>query len=415
VGKAAQASSKAFTSLPPGTSEAPVLLIWGKPTTNEEADGMMRYGTSLMVRQRPLVTLSAAALGLSALLAACGSPTVSPSAPMATPTVLPSASLTATPFATSSPTETPLLSPSLLPDGLSYSDLDGVPVTPDLAHRLPLAIMIDDSPPARPQSGFSSASIVYQAPVDAGQDRYMMIFQEGTASDIGPVRSARPYEVYWASEYNAMLGHFGGDDKSLTVVIPSLSGVIYNMDDLNGGSCPYHRIAQRVMPHNAYTNSAALIGCLGKKHYPSIYQGAPTRPFRDDMLPSQRPTSASISIPYRTGVVGYVYQPDSDSYLRYVGGKPQVDPANNRQVKARNVIVMFQALSTDQYNRPVVASVGSGTALVFQEGLAITATWNKPSNTALTRFYDAAGAEIPLVRGEIFIASVPLGTKVTYK
>ena len=45
---------------------------------------------------------------------------------------------------------------------MAYSDLDGVLTQPDLAHRLPMAIMIGDNAPARPQLGFSSASIVYQ-------------------------------------------------------------------------------------------------------------------------------------------------------------------------------------------------------------------------------------------------------------
>jgi len=163
-----------------------------------------------------------------------------------------------------------------------------MPASPDVAHRLPMAIMIDDNRVARPQSGFSSASIVYQAPVDGGEDRYMLIFQEGTASDIGPVRSARPYFVYWATEYKALYGHFGGDNKSLYVVLPALSKSVYNQDDLSGGSCPYHRIATRAAPHNAYTNSAALINCLPHMGYPSTYQGLPVRPFQDDLPASQR-------------------------------------------------------------------------------------------------------------------------------
>jgi hypothetical protein len=36
----------------------------------------------------------------------------------------------------------------------------------DAAHGMPLAIMIDDQQQARPQSGISSASIVYQLPID---------------------------------------------------------------------------------------------------------------------------------------------------------------------------------------------------------------------------------------------------------
>ena len=84
------------------------------------------------------------------------------------------------------------------------------------------------------------------------------------------------------------------------------------------------------------------------------------------------------------------------------------------------MIVLFQALSIDPnsepgHKRPVVANVGSGKAMVFEEGKAIVGTWKKTSNTALTRFYDSSGNEIPLVRGEIFMQSVPIGTAVTYK
>jgi hypothetical protein len=283
-----------------------------------------------------------------------------------------------------------------------------------------MAIMIDDNAVARPQSGVSSASIVYQAAADGGEDRYEMIFQEGTATDIGPVRSARPYFVYWADEYKALYGHFGGDAHSLRQVIPANLRYIYNMDDLNGGACPYHRVSTRAAPHNAYTNTAALISCAAKMHYPATYQNLPTRAFRDDTVLAERPASQTITIKYRTGTVGYQYDPTSDSYLRIIGGSPEIDPANNQQVYARTIVVMYQAVgydpgSLDEVNRPYVYNVGSGAATIFMEGQAITATWKKTSNTALTRFYDKSGNEIPFVRGEIFIQSVPIGTAVTYK
>jgi hypothetical protein len=318
-----------------------------------------------------------------------------------------------------SPSETPAASATPGPDWV-YSDLDGALAPPDLAHRLPMAIMVDDNAAARPQSGFSSASIVYQAPADGGEDRYVMVFQEGTATDIGPVRSARPYFVYWAAEYKALYGHFGGDVKALQQVIPANLNNIYNMDDLKGGSCPYHRISTRAMPHNAYTNSAALITCVKKMGYPTTYQNLPVRTFKDDAPLSQRPATQSIWVPYRTGLVSYIFDQATDSYLRLVGGHYQTDPANGQQVKARNVIVLFQSVTTDSvtepgHNRPVVANVGTGKAIVFLEGQAIVGTWKKASNTALTRLYDSSGAEIPLVRGEIFIQSVPIGTAVTYK
>jgi hypothetical protein len=96
-----------------------------------------------------------------------------------------------------------------------------------------------------------------------------------------------------------------------------------------------------------------------------------------------------------------------------------MDAGSKKQVTARNVIVLFQPLTYDSkvdpgHNRPVIANVGSGKAIVFKEGKAITATWKKVSQFAVTRVYDSKGAEIPLVRGQIFMQSVPTTTKVTY-
>jgi hypothetical protein len=369
-------------------------------------------GTPLANGHRDVTALVAVG-ALALLIAACGGSS-SPSSPAPQPT--PSPSPTATEVPAISPEETTSASP---PPGLAYADLDGVVVASDLAHRLPVAIMVDDNTAARPQSGFSSASIVYQAPADGGEDRYMLVFQEGTASDIGPVRSARPYYIYWAAEYKAVFGHYGGDAQSLKQVIPAMSAAIYNMDALEGQPCPYHRISTRAMPHNAYTNTAAQISCAAKYKYPAIYQGVPVRAFADDSPLSERPASQTISIPYHTGSVSYKFDPATDSYLRSVDGHVQIDQANKQQVHARNVVVLFQTLTYDSkiqpgYNRPVLANVGSGKAIVFKEGQAIVGTWKKSSNTDLTRFYDASGNEIPLVRGRIFIQSVPTSTKVTY-
>ena len=228
-----------------------------------------------------VVTAGAAAFVVAQPFAiAQATPSASPSLEASTSpsqSASPAESLSPSPMDTTEPSPTP----SSLPADWAYADLDGVAAPQAAAHRLPMAIMVDDNAVARPQSGISSASIVYQAYADGGEDRYMFVFQEGTATDIGPVRSARPYYVSWVDEYKALYGHFGGDANSLRVVIPANAKNIYNMDDLNGGACPYHRIATRAAPHNAYTNSAALISCAAQKGYPATYQNLPTRTFKD--------------------------------------------------------------------------------------------------------------------------------------
>ena len=84
---------------------------------------------------------------------------------------------------------------------------------------------------------------------------------------------------------------------------------------------------------------------------------------------------------------------------------------------ARNVVVLWQSLTTytePGHTRPVVGQIGKGQAMVFRDGLAIPATWQKNDDTDLTRLYDASGQEIPFVRGRIFIQVVATGTKVTH-
>jgi len=49
---------------------------------------------------------------------------------------------------------------------------------------------------------------------------------------------------------------------------------------------------------------------------------------------------------------------------------------------------------------------------VFREGRVVEATWRKDDDASPTLLLDAAGAEIPLVRGRTFIQVVPPRTKV---
>jgi len=281
--------------------------------------------------------------------------------------------------------------------------------------------MIDDNVVARPQYGFNAASIVYQAPADGGEDRYMAVFQELDAPRIEAVRSGRPYFVNWASEYRAAFAHYGGDAKTLKL-LPTLDRkVLYDVDALYGSGSAFHRDAKRSAPHNAYTSSDAVRAIALKHGAPAtISADVGVRPFADDLPADQRPAKGSITVPYNRGATGYTYDATANAYLRSVAGKPQVDAADGKRVTARNVIVLFMGLSIDPesepgHARPVLAQIGSGTALVFRDGHVIKGTWRKASAADLTRFYDAAGTEITLVRGRIFIQVVTTGTKVTYE
>ena len=286
--------------------------------------------------------------------------------------------------------------------------------------HLPVAIMIDDNVQARPQYGFNAASIVYQAPADGGETRYMMVFQEKDAKRVEPVRSGRPYFVDWATEYRSALAHYGGDYKTREYLPTIDNKYMYDIDALAGSGPAFHRDKTRKAPHNAVTSSTSVRTRAVKEGAPAtMVPGLGVRPFADDLPAAQRPARGSIKVPYNRGATSYTYDKASNRYLRSVAGKAQIDAADGKRVTARNVVVLYMRYSVDSrtepdHNRPVFDHVGSGNGLVFRDGHVIKATWRKPSAHDLTRFYDAAGNEISLVRGRIFIQVVPTGTKVTY-
>lgn len=281
--------------------------------------------------------------------------------------------------------------------------------------------MVDDNVQARPQYGFNAASIVYQAPADGGEDRYMFVYQEQPAKRIEPVRSGRPYFVNWASEYRAAFAHYGGDAKTLKY-LPTINGkVIYNVDALFGSHAAFRRDGRRPAPHDGITSTKAVRKMAAKHGAPStIPTTVEVRAFSDDMPAAERPAKSSIHIPYNRGSTSYTYDKAANSYLRSVAGRAQFDKADGKRVTARNVVVLWMGLSVDpesepHHHRPLLDHIGKGRALVFHDGHVIKGTWRKASASGLTRFFDQAGNEIPLVRGRIFIQVVATGTRVTYK
>lgn len=362
----------------------------------------------------------AALLAVAVLGSACGGDSPAPSASAAPTTpasASPSTTATATP--TPAPTATPVPTPTPTPDVLPAA-LSGVLVDAELADRLPLAVMLDDARVARPQSGFNAASVVYQATADGYETRYMLLFGEGDSDEVGPVRSARFFLVQWAQETRSILSHYGGDQRTRTY-IKYHPDQFTSVDGLGRGRKAYHRIKTRAAPHNAYTSTEDL-RAMGER------LGAPEtmpadlhrRPFRDPSPVEARAETQRIRIPYRTNVITYAYDRDSNRYLRSIDGKRHVDPADGKRVAPTNVVILFQKFRIDTkiepgHSRPDITTTGSGRAIVLREGSAVEATWRKKDDLSPTRIFADDGTEIRLVRGQTFIQVVPTGTKVTIK
>jgi len=312
-----------------------------------------------------------------------------------------------------SPTPTPAPTPVLVPDPLT-----GRLVSPAVAARHPIAVMVDDLSPARPQSGFSAASIVWQAPAEGGIPRYMMVFQEGIPGDVGPVRSSRYYYIAWAAELRAVYAHAGGSPQALATLRQKGNGqLVYNTDEFRyGGS--FRRIKTRFAPHNLYTTGKQLrrlVATVGAKDAAIKWPWT----FAPDAPLEQRPVGGRITINYLANAIRYDYDRTTNTYLRSnTSEKKQIDASTKQRVAPKNVIVMlmhFGPLNDGSKKHRLEAQViGSGPAWIATNGRTITGTWKKTSLTSPTRFFDKSGKPVTLTAGQTFVQVMPYGSKMSF-
>jgi hypothetical protein len=365
--------------------------------------------------------LAIGGLALVIVLGACSGSTPSRS-PVAVvdPSPSPSAEPTATPEPTASPSPTPAPTPTPSPTPqLVPAPLTGLPVELDRARRNPVALMIDDHPDARPQSGLSSADVVWHAPAEGGIPRYLALYQSRMlGSDIGPIRSARVYFLLWASEWNALYGHSGGSPQALRMLRDKGQGeYVFDANEFRYGGGAFGRVDFRQAPHNVYTD-AQRMRRLGIRLGAEDHDQQPVWTFGPDAPLADRPDGGSIKVPYPYDTVSYAYDRESNTWLRGVSGaKRQIDAATDRQVAPKNVVIMHVKFieTGDSKHRLEGDIVGSGKAEVYTNGVVTKGTWKKDGETDPTGFFDADGQPVVFTAGQTFIQVVPTDLDVTVK
>jgi len=288
-----------------------------------------------------------------------------------------------------------------------YSELTGNLVADEAAsNQAVTAIMIENSPDARPQSGIKKAGVVFEAIAEGGITRFLTLFQEDKPQLVGPVRSVRMYYVDWLAAFDASVAHVGGSAAALTEV---RNGSYRDIDQFFN-SASYWRATDRYAPHNVYTSFAKMDALNKAKGYnTSTFDGFP----RTDGKASETPTATSININISSALynTSYTYSAKTNTYARSLGGVPHLDRENG-QITPSVVIALKVNESTvleDGY-RQNIDTIGKGDAVIFQNGEAISATWSKSSRKAQIEFTDKDGKVISLNRGQTWISAVPNGS-----
>lgn len=296
------------------------------------------------------------------------------------------------------------------------SPLTGVEVSPEKATQPVVSVIIENLyPNARPQSGLSSAGVVYETLAEGGITRYQAFFGDNYPPDLGPVRSIRTYFVRWGLEYDAPVVHAGGNADALDMISPL---GLKNLDQFFNGSY-FRRISSRYAPHNLYTTGDQISKLMAAKGFNTKPSFAPW-PRKDDQK-STVPTASSITVQpsYYDYQVSYAYDPADNSYARSIRGVADIDANGNIPVKPKNVIVLkaptSYGLTRSGEQTVIIQTVGSGSGVIFMDGKATEITWRKASDAGRTQFFDVNGKEVALNRGQTWISVIPVERSVSYQ
>jgi hypothetical protein len=218
--------------------------------------------------------------------------------------------------------------------------------------------------------------------------------------------------VRWAAGYDAAYVHSGGSGEALAL-IQSLG--VKDLDHGRFGEQIASRVSSRFAPHNVFTSMSRIDSVAESQGFKS----SDFTPFArkdtsdtDDKTAKPTPTARTISFNisganYNTS---YTYNSETNDYARVMAGLPHKDQDSGKQITPEVVIALEMAYGYHPDGvHSTYANIGSGNALIFQEGQVIEAIWSKNSDKASLTLKDEAGKNIELVAGQTWITAVPSG------
>jgi hypothetical protein len=310
-------------------------------------------------------------------------------------------------------TPTPTVQPTPEPPKGTPCPLTGLPVEDEEDLKLrPIAVMIDNEYNARPQSGLLEAEIVYEFPVEGNITRYMAVYHHNHSEKIGPVRSARPYFIDKALEFNAVYVHCGGSPQALRDLVALK---VDTLNDLKGSPC-FWRAKDRKMPHNLYTSTKLMREVMESSKFNTKTAPQYFR-FSDEFLDLDGKKTRSISFNYsKNYVVGYEYDEKDKLYYRTINGVRLKDKESGKDIAMTNIIVeKTSARVLDDVGRLEVSNIGKDRGYYLTGGKLIEIEWSKSGRSERTVYKDLKGNEILINKGTTWIQVVPGYVKTEIK
>jgi hypothetical protein len=297
------------------------------------------------------------------------------------------------------------------PAVLATWPLTGVVAQGAMPQRPALAVKIENSREARPQTGLEQTDMVWEEVVEGGITRFVAVFHSQEPKEVGPVRSVRPMDPKIVGPLKGLIA-FSGGQRQFVALLPAAGLQIFSQDQ--GAAGFYRKKGVGPAPHNVYGTPATWWAAADATH-----RAAPPQQFVHARTAAQATAAVSGTA---TGALnltmsGYSHpawswDAASGTWLRSEGTTASVSRAGVR-LSATNVVVLRVKLvdtgTKDPAGNPVPETVleGSGEALVATGGKTVKATWTKGDQLAPVTLTGADGAPVTLAPGNTWVEMVP--------
>ena len=297
------------------------------------------------------------------------------------------------------------------PEGPIIYPLTGIQVD-EVLQRPAIAVKVENSAAARPQSGLEDADIVWETIIDFDVSRLIAVYHSKTPETVGPVRSARPVDLRIITPMKPLLVFSGAQPRMLKRI--AATDQVQSVEHGKAGGLD--RISSRRAPHNVYADLAAIW-----KNADAAHSAPPQKElaFAGEVAEasavvdgrSAKGISLTLSSAARPG---WTWSGDAKAWLRSEGGAKAMS-ASGEQLRATNVVLVETKQIDSTMDAQGGAMVpdqefkGTGKALVATGGKVVEATWKKKNAASPLELVDADGEPILLAPGTTWIEMLNKG------
>jgi hypothetical protein len=260
-----------------------------------------------------------------------------------------------------------------------------------------LAVKIDNIVFARPQTGITSADVVYVVPVEGGLSRFLAIFSSHDPPVVGPVRSARQDDLELLGQFGRPAFAFSGAQRQLLRVVERARIV----DLYSGRIGGYFRDSKRIAPYNLYGRTRKL---LAEAKGASTAHGIG---FAFGPAPRGGRATASESVSYPAARFAFTWSSATQRWLVWMDGS-RARSTEGSQLSAATVVLQHTVVRTSRFlergrRPPYAETTGSGSAIVLRDGKAYQAHWSRPNANSGTTFTTSTGQAMTFAPGPVWI------------